>query len=87
MKGKCVGHTGFEPVTSALSRQRSKPTELMTLRSVKYRQIFLALSKSLAIIFPDFVFLIGLPEIIPIRKQVPQGISCFLQVDHDLVAG
>lgn len=26
-----VGHTGFEPVTSALSRQRSKPTELMTL--------------------------------------------------------
>ncbi|MEL6917268.1 MAG: hypothetical protein AAFO99_06015 [Bacteroidota bacterium] len=24
-----VGHTGFEPVTSALSRQRSKPTELM----------------------------------------------------------
>lgn len=25
-----VGHTGFEPVTSALSRQRSKPTELMT---------------------------------------------------------
>ena len=28
---KPVGHTGFEPVTSALSRQRSKPTELMTL--------------------------------------------------------
>ncbi len=27
---KYVGHTGFEPVTSALSRQRSKPTELMT---------------------------------------------------------
>ena len=26
-----VGHTGFEPVTSALSRQRSKPTELMAL--------------------------------------------------------
>ena len=24
-----VGHTGFEPVTSALSRQRSKPTELI----------------------------------------------------------
>gem|GEM_PF-7085554 len=30
-KSKGVGHTGFEPVTSALSRQRSKPTELMTL--------------------------------------------------------
>ena len=28
---KCVGYTGFEPVTSALSRQRSKPTELITL--------------------------------------------------------
>ena len=26
-----VSHTGFEPVTSALSRQRSKPTELMAL--------------------------------------------------------
>ncbi len=26
-----VGHIGFEPMTSALSRQRSKPTELMTL--------------------------------------------------------
>ena len=24
-----VGNTGFEPVTSALSRQRSKPTELI----------------------------------------------------------
>ena len=24
-------YTGFEPVTSALSRQRSKPTELITL--------------------------------------------------------
>jgi hypothetical protein len=24
-----VSHTGFEPVTSALSRQRSKPTELI----------------------------------------------------------
>lgn len=24
-----VGYTGFEPVTSALSRQRSKPTELI----------------------------------------------------------
>lgn|GEM_PF-5564444 len=31
-KKKEVGHTGFEPVTSALSRQRSKPTELMTLK-------------------------------------------------------
>ena len=32
-----VGHTGFEPVTSALSRQRSKPTELMSpvLRTAK----------------------------------------------------
>ena len=27
-----VGHIGFEPMTSALSRQRSKPTELMTLK-------------------------------------------------------
>lgn len=27
-----VSHTGFEPVTSALSRQRSKPAELMTLK-------------------------------------------------------
>lgn len=26
-----VGTTGFEPVTSALSRRRSKPTELSTL--------------------------------------------------------
>ena len=26
-----VGYTGFEPVTSALSRQRSKPTELISL--------------------------------------------------------
>jgi hypothetical protein len=26
-----VGDTGFEPVTSALSRRRSKPTELITL--------------------------------------------------------
>ncbi len=26
---KCVIHTGFEPVTSSLSRKRSKPTELM----------------------------------------------------------
>jgi hypothetical protein len=26
-----VGYTGFEPVTSALSRLRSKPTELITL--------------------------------------------------------
>ena len=26
-----VGHTGLEPVTSALSRQRSEPAELMTL--------------------------------------------------------
>ncbi len=26
-----VGYTGFEPVTSALSRQRSEPTELITL--------------------------------------------------------
>ena len=25
-----VGRTGFEPVTSALSKQRSKPTELTT---------------------------------------------------------
>ena len=25
-----VGYTGFEPVTSALSRQRSKPTELIS---------------------------------------------------------
>ena len=25
-----MGHIGFEPTTSALSRQRSKPTELMT---------------------------------------------------------
>ena len=28
---RLVGYTGFEPVTSALSRQRSKPTELITL--------------------------------------------------------
>lgn len=27
---KIVGYTGFEPVTSALSRQRSKPTELIS---------------------------------------------------------
>ena len=26
-----VGHTGFEPVTSAMSRRHSEPTELMTL--------------------------------------------------------
>lgn len=26
-----VIHTGFEPVTSSLSRKRSKPTELMDL--------------------------------------------------------
>ena len=30
--GFVVGHTGLEPVTSALSRQRSEPAELMTLR-------------------------------------------------------
>ena len=29
-----VGYTGFEPVTSALSRQRSKPTELISLEGV-----------------------------------------------------
>ncbi len=29
MRDFFVGHTGFEPVTSALSRQRSKPTELI----------------------------------------------------------
>ncbi len=29
-----VGYTGFEPVTSALSRQRSKPTELITQKQM-----------------------------------------------------
>ena len=29
MERSVVRHTGLEPVTSALSRQRSKPTELM----------------------------------------------------------
>ena len=33
-----VGHTGFEPVTSALSRQRSKPTELILQKEVQYRK-------------------------------------------------
>ncbi len=31
-----VGRTGFEPVTSALSRQRSKPAELTTRMGGKY---------------------------------------------------
>jgi hypothetical protein len=30
-KSKSVGPNGFEPMTSALSKQRSKPTELRTL--------------------------------------------------------
>ena len=30
-----VGYTGFEPVTSALSRQRSKPTELIALIGIQ----------------------------------------------------
>ena len=30
-----VGYTGFEPVTSALSRQRSKPTELIALCGIQ----------------------------------------------------
>ena len=30
-----VGYTGFEPVTSALSRQRSKPTELIALSEIQ----------------------------------------------------
>lgn len=29
-----VSYTGFEPVTSALSRQRSEPTELIALKRV-----------------------------------------------------
>lgn len=29
--GEKVGDTGFEPVTSAMSTQRSKPTELIAL--------------------------------------------------------
>ena len=33
-----MGHTGFEPVTSALSRRHSEPTELMTQGSPKIRQ-------------------------------------------------
>lgn len=33
-----VGNTGLEPVTSALSKQRSKPPELITL--VPYGQVF-----------------------------------------------
>ena len=33
-----VGHTGFEPVTSALSRQRSKPTELISQKAVQDRK-------------------------------------------------
>ena len=32
-----VGRTGFEPVTSALSRQRSKPTELTTLKELDHK--------------------------------------------------
>lgn len=36
-----MGYTGFEPVTSALSRQRSKPTELITLfQGCKYTTHF-----------------------------------------------
>ena len=35
-----MGYTGFEPVTSALSRQRSKPTELIALIPLRrYSQI------------------------------------------------
>ena len=34
-----VIHTGLEPVTSALSRQRSKPTELMDQEDCKYANI------------------------------------------------
>ena len=34
-----VGYTGFEPVTSALSRQRSKPTELISpFRKAQFRK-------------------------------------------------
>ena len=29
-----VSYTGFEPVTSALSRQRSEPTELIALNHI-----------------------------------------------------
>ena len=29
-----VSYTGFEPVTSALSRQRSEPTELIALKAI-----------------------------------------------------
>ena len=31
-----MGRTGFEPVASALSRQRSKPTELTPKKKKKY---------------------------------------------------
>jgi hypothetical protein len=39
-----VGNTGLEPVTSALSKQRSKPTELIT-PAVKTLLLFLAHAK------------------------------------------
>ena len=47
-----VGHTGFEPVTSALSRRHSEPTELMT-RIIYERTIRPAAANALkSIIWP-----------------------------------
>ena len=36
-----MGHTGFEPVTSALSRRHSEPTELMTQKDSKINKLVL----------------------------------------------
>jgi hypothetical protein len=38
VREQVVGHIGFEPMTSALSRRHSEPTELMT-RECKSNQI------------------------------------------------
>jgi hypothetical protein len=35
-----VGNTGLEPVTSALSKQRSKPPELITRKDIDFQPAF-----------------------------------------------
>ena len=49
-KQKIVRHTGFEPVTSALSRQRSKPTELIAPeRMTNISPVFLSCKENLTL--------------------------------------
>lgn len=55
-KLKEVGRTGFEPVTSALSRQRSKPTELTS----RERQIYYIFNYEEKILFMVYYVVVEL---------------------------